>query len=108
MVFLPCNNYLNLDKEKSLGKKLGEEPIPNIIAKLERGDIQVPELQRVFVWKRPQVELLVDSIYRGCPIGMLTLYQPPAEMGGREGIYWVLDGQQRLFSLQIITKGSVK
>lgn len=85
-----------------------EEPIPNIIAKLERGDIQIPELQRAFVWKRPQVELLIDSIYRGCPIGMLTLYQPPAEMGGREGVYWVLDGQQRLLSLQIIAKGLVK
>jgi hypothetical protein len=91
-----------------LGRLLGEEPIPNIIAKLERGDIQIPELQRAFVWKRSQVELLIDSIYRGCPIGMLTFYQPPVEMGGREGIYWVLDGQQRLLSLQIITKSLVR
>jgi hypothetical protein len=86
---------------------MGEETISNLIAKLERGDIQIPELQRQFVWKPSQVELLIDSIYRECPIGMLTFYIPPPELGGREGIYWVLDGQQRLLSLQIITKGSV-
>jgi len=38
---------------------------------------------------------------------MLTFYPPSPELGGKEGIYWVLDGQQRLLSLQIITKGSV-
>jgi hypothetical protein len=84
-----------------------EETIPNLMAKLERRDIQIPELQRAFVWKKSQVELLIDSIYRECPIGMLTFYPPPPELGGKEGIYWVLDGQQRLLSLQIITKGSV-
>lgn len=86
---------------------MAEESIPNLMAKLERGDIQIPELQRAFVWKQSQVELLMDSIYRECPIGMLTFYPPPPELGGKEGIYWVLDGQQRLLSLQIITKGSV-
>jgi len=86
---------------------VAEETIPNLMAKLERRDIQIPELQRAFVWKKSQVELLIDSIYRECPIGMLTFYPPPPELGGKEGIYWVLDGQQRLLSLQIITKGSV-
>jgi uncharacterized protein with ParB-like and HNH nuclease domain len=43
---------------------VAEETIPNLMAKLERGDIQIPELQQAFVWKKSQVELLIDSIYR--------------------------------------------
>lgn len=81
--------------------------IPTLLAKLERGDIQIPEIQRGFVWKPSQIETLADSIYKDYPIGMLTLYPPPRELGGKEGIYWVLDGQQRLLSLSLIMKGSV-
>jgi uncharacterized protein with ParB-like and HNH nuclease domain len=79
---------------------VGEETIPQLMDKLKRGDIQIPELQRMFVWKQSQVELLIDSIYRECPIGMLTFYPPPLELGGKAGIKWVLDGQQRLLSLR--------
>ena len=85
-----------------------EDTIPTIVAKLERGDIEVPELQRDFVWKIPQIQTLADSIYRSYPIGILTLFPPPPELGGRGGIYWVLDGQQRLFSLALIVKGSIE
>jgi hypothetical protein len=87
---------------------MAEESLSTIIVKIERGDIQIPEFQREFVWKPSQIELLADSIYKGFPIGMFIMFLPPPELGGREGIYWVLDGQQRLLSLSLITKGSVK
>lgn len=80
-----------------------EYRILELITMVERGEISVPELQREFVWSDNQVKELAESIYKGYPIGLITLYKLPE--GFRNGKYWVLDGQQRLLSLTLIFKG---
>ncbi|MEM2619327.1 MAG: DUF262 domain-containing protein [Candidatus Hadarchaeales archaeon] len=82
-----------------------EEKIPSLVSRLRAGDITIPEFQREFVWTDLQIEMLADSIYRGYPIGNLILFIPSPELGKGQ---WVVDGQQRLLSLQLITTGEAK
>jgi len=84
---------------------------------IESGAIMLPELQRPFVWKDKQVIELLDSMYKGFPIGTLLFWRNPfaADSGavplghasgstGRQPNpdYLVIDGQQRLTSLYAI------
>ena len=32
---------------------------------IERGELRLPEMQRRYVWKKPRVRDLLDSLYRG-------------------------------------------
>jgi hypothetical protein len=76
------------------------------------GQVVLPEIQRAYVWKGPQVAKLMDSLYRDYPTGQILLWdtdalpvtknlagvRPPALPAvGAPKI--VLDGQQRLTSL---------
>jgi hypothetical protein len=98
--------------------------LPSLLAKLEEGDIRIPPFQRPFVWKESQVLELLESIYRGYPIGVLYFwvpdetiydarwnnnfllsnfrdqdYQVPELKDRRYPATYVLDGVQRLSSL---------
>ena len=75
------------------------------------GELALPEIQRSFVWNRPQVRDLLDSLYRAFPIGTLLLWRAgdigysraieSAATGGSQANQtdYVLDGQQRLTAL---------
>jgi uncharacterized protein with ParB-like and HNH nuclease domain len=56
-------------------------------------NVQLPVIQRGFVWKPNQIEDLWDSIFKGYPIGSLMLSQEATE--DEEIKYMLLDGQQR-------------
>jgi hypothetical protein len=86
--------------------------VEDSIVMLKSGRIKIPELQRSYVWKRPQVAKLLDSLYNEYPCGGLllwfsgeaaTLKDLSTNLG--KGIKSdfeetvVLDGQQRLTSL---------
>jgi hypothetical protein len=80
---------------------------------VKSGDIKLPKFQRPFVWKRSEMLLLLDSIYKGYPIGSLLLWnssQPLKSVraiadlvvDGKNESYptsYLLDGQQRLTTL---------
>ena len=83
----------------------------DVLAKLQRGQYQIPEFQRDFSWTNKQVIDLVDSILKGYPIGSIILWKPQSAtfltisnlQGGlaeatTEGGY-VLDGRQRLTAM---------
>jgi len=75
---------------------------------IRRGEIDIPEFQREFVWSNTQVRDLADSIYKRYPIGLITLYKLPRALAEqRRATYWLLDGQQRLLSLTLIINGSI-
>jgi len=75
---------------------------------VESGEIDIPEFQREFIWSENQVRDLVESIYKGYPVGLLTLFKIPTGLKSKqEQRFWVLDGQQRLLSLTIIVRGRV-
>jgi hypothetical protein len=84
--------------------------------------IQIPPFQRSFVWKPADIRYLLDSIYRGYPIGSFIFWKTTRKLPrtrsvgsipfeghdiseGTE-ISYVLDGQQRIASLFAAVKGA--
>lgn len=80
----------------------------------------LPRLQREFVWSATKARDLVDSVYRGYPIGNVTIWQarrrrefefrkrrnilPPYD-DHNPYIYFIIDGQQRLSCLWQLLRG---
>lgn len=90
-------------------------PISALLDQISSGQIALPELQRPFVWDRPQVRDLLDSLYRGYPTGYFLLWQarPDATFtqigtGDKQSTpnLLVVDGQQRLTSLYAVFRGA--
>ena len=40
-----------------------------ILDNIDRGGLSLPMFQRGYVWTRPQVKKLMQSLYRGYPVG---------------------------------------
>jgi hypothetical protein len=68
------------------------------ITEHSRWFIQIPKFQRSLVWKTDQKLALIDSIYRGFPIGSLLAFQT-GEMSGTRIVIQVVDGLQRVTSI---------
>ena len=79
--------------------------------RVRNGELALPEIQRSYVWNRPQVRDFLDSLYRAFPVGTLLLWRAE-EIGYSRRIEsaaveasrarradFVLDGQQRLTAL---------
>lgn len=86
--------------------------VRELLDEVARGEVLLPEIQRAYVWKGPQVAKLIDSLYHEYPSGQLLLWdtgQLPmtkqlsgvAQFSGQTNARpkVVLDGQQRLTSL---------
>jgi len=86
--------------------------VRELLDEIYRGEVLLPEIQRSYVWKGPQVAKLLDSLYRDYPAGQILLWDtiklpitknlegvrtPVFPLTGHPKI--VLDGQQRLTSL---------
>lgn len=67
--------------------------IEQIKDKVAKGKIELPAIQRGFVWKPYQIENLWDSLLRGFPIGCFICKK------NSDGVIEILDGQQRLTSI---------
>lgn len=87
--------------------------IDDLAKRILTGDIYLPKFQREFVWEKPQVIDLLDSVARNYPIGSILLWQSRQELRS-EGriadleiaqpkpdypVNYLLDGQQRLSSI---------
>lgn len=106
------NENMNLPEPQSM-------PYHNLINEIVKGNIKIPQFQRNFVWTKEKSAKLLDSIFRGYPIGTFILWKtkeslrsirnlgsvalPPTPHG--DYIQYVLDGQQRLTSLFAAIKG---
>ena len=71
------------------------------------GLLNVPEFQRRYVWRASKVVDLVDSLWRGYPIGTLLLWEssydsPQTALGSSGRKLWIVDGQQRVTSLALL------
>ena len=92
--------------------------IQTLLDKLAREEIQIPELQRKYVWKRKQIRNLLDSIYKDYPTGSILLWETDEKTELRDASvaiqekeertrkYLLLDGQQRLTSLLTVINGN--
>ena len=60
--------------------------------------ISVPRFQRSLVWSEEQRRMLIDSLYRGFPIGAILGYQT-GEKRGKRNVIQIVDGLQRTSSI---------
>jgi Protein of unknown function DUF262 len=88
-------------------------PVDGLVQRLDKGDIVVPTFdpgvgddelgvvgfQRDFVWSKSQADRFIESLLLGFPVPGIFLVQ------GSENILLVLDGQQRLKTLQSFYRG---
>jgi hypothetical protein len=106
--------------------------IADTLLRIQKGELILPAIQREYVWKPSQVIGLFDSIMRGYPIGSFLSWKVEPETGKKFRFYGflrdynefngrhnptldlapgqavtaVLDGQQRLTSLNIGLRGT--
>lgn len=84
----------------------------SLIAKIDLGEIALPDIQRPFVWKNAKVRDLLDSMYRGYPVGYLLFWKSETaekfigiDKKQKTADLLIVDGQQRLTSLYAVLKG---
>lgn len=86
-----------------------------ILDSVDHGTVVLPEFQRGYVWTRDQVKGLIQSLYRGYPVGGLLIWNTPADTinlrgaeagaAGAGALKLLLDGQQRITSLYGVLRG---
>lgn len=94
--------------------------IKDIFDELEKGNLKIPRFQRGYVWERPKIVKLLNSIYEQYPIGSFFIWDTSSEYAHfcREiteldfplepeanKYSFILDGQQRITSLYVTLKG---
>ena len=83
--------------------------IENILAWVKSGEIAIPEIQRPFVWAPAKVRDLMDSLYKGYPIGYIIAWRNPnvklKDGSLSEGKKILIDGQQRVTALRAAILG---
>jgi len=84
-------------------------PIETLLTWVKSGEIAVPEIQRPFVWDATKVRNLLDSLYRGYPVGYLITWRNPTvklkDGTPAAGKRILIDGQQRVTSLMAALLG---
>jgi len=85
-------------------------PIETILTWVKSKEIAIPEIQRPFVWDATKVRNLLDSLYRGYPIGYLISWRNPSvklkDGTSSSGKRILIDGQQRVTALMAAILGS--
>lgn len=92
--------------------------VREIIDMHRRGELQLPAIQRGYVWRAPRVRDLLDSLYRGYPSGTILVWETDEPVStrsfavGQENTAFVgrkllLDGQQRVTSLAAVLNGKL-
>ncbi len=93
-------------------------PVNSLVELTAAMHLKLPEIQRAYVWSRTQVRDLLDSLYRGYPVGTILIWEteeaprareieagPPSGNGASlVSSRFLLDGQQRLTSLVKVFK----
>lgn len=87
--------------------------INTILSQIDLGSYAMPVFQRGYVWNRDQVRKLMNSLYRGYPIGELLVWNTATDPELARGsgaltpgnVNLILDGQQRMTSLYGVIRG---
>lgn len=94
---------------------VGTEELIGQVKRLLDGALMIPSIQRDYVWSRSQIPRLLDSLYKGYPVGSLLIWETNlavplksaavlqgTPLQGRPSV--LLDGQQRLTSLAWVVR----
>lgn len=76
-------------------------PVDTIVNRMDRNDFFIPDFQRSYVWSQKQASRFIESLLYGLPVPGIFLYREPDS-----GKHLIIDGQQRLRSLQYFKQGS--
>lgn len=80
-----------------------QQPVETLLSWIKSNEIAIPEIQRPFVWKPKKVRDLIDSLYKGYPVGyIITWRNPDVKLKNGElsaGKKVLIDGQQRITAL---------
>ncbi len=74
--------------------------VAGLVRRLEIKDIKIPEFQRKFVWSKERASRFIESLLVGLPVPGIFLYKEKDSE-----ILEVIDGQQRLRTLQAFLSG---
>ncbi|MFC6792158.1 DUF262 domain-containing protein [Methylobacterium komagatae] len=75
-------------------------PIDTVISRLKSGAFFIPPFQRRFVWSQRHASRFIESLLMGLPVPGIFLYRE-----AETNRHLVVDGQQRLRSLQYFYEG---
>lgn len=75
--------------------------VEGLVRRLDRGDVEIPEFQRTYVWNQKRASRFVESLLMGLPVPGVFLYRDKGSQTLR-----VIDGQQRLLSLKAYYSGT--
>lgn len=80
-----------------------QHPIETLLTWVKSGEIAIPEIQRPFVWEATKVRNLLDSLYKGYPVGYLIAWRNHTvklkDGTTSAGKRILIDGQQRVTAL---------
>ena len=91
-----------------MGDARGLEAAPVSLGDRLKDDVQLycPLFQRRYVWGRQQIDMLwadidtiVDGQYQGRFLGALVFDDERPSTAGEAGLYWIIDGQQRMTTM---------
>jgi hypothetical protein len=97
-----------------MGFQTPQHPLKELLPMIAKGEIQIPDFQRGYVWDEERIRSLLVTIAHGHPLGVVMMLQTgndqvrfkpkpiegvDLEQGVVEPALLVLDGQQRLTSL---------
>lgn len=83
--------------------EVNQKEVNTLLASIKEGEIAIPEIQRPFVWEKSKVRDLLDSLYKGYPVGYIIVWKNPSvklkEGKVSEGKKILIDGQQRITAM---------
>jgi Protein of unknown function DUF262 len=104
-----------IDTPYSITSYGADYPVDSLVKRIDSKDILVPTFnwnapektgivgfQRQYVWPRPKADRFIESLLLGLPVPGIFLVKEPS------GVLLVLDGHQRLFTLQSFYAGAIK
>lgn len=82
---------------------VNNDTVDDLLSNIKSGTIAIPEMQRPFVWDTSQVRDLMDSLYKGFPVGYIIIWQNP-DVKLKDGSIAIgkkvlIDGQQRITAM---------
>jgi hypothetical protein len=88
-----------------------QQPVETLLAWIKSGEIAIPEIQRPFVWNSSKVRDLIDSLYKGYPVGYIIIWKNQ-DIRLKDGTLSngkkiLIDGQQRITALTAAVAGQL-
>jgi len=95
---------LRFNKDTMQKYAVNQQLISTLLSWVQSGEIAIPEIQRPFVWESTKVRNLMDSLYKGYPIGYIITWKNPdtklKDGTTSIGRKIVIDGQQRITAMR--------